>query len=107
MFRANGDRRHQVGARFRQDNTERNDAVDAGVGRVESARDGVESHLAGNLRLELPLQSGDIYHEWAIVSRCQRTDTVIAMVDLSARMSRLGEALWQSSWRSTNIHRCV
>ena len=54
--------RDDVVARFRDDDAERLDLIDAGVGGVERARHRVEADLAGDLRLEIAAEGAGV--EW-------------------------------------------
>ena len=47
------DRTEDVFSRFRDDDAERMYLIDAGVGRVQGARDGVEPDFTGDLLFEL------------------------------------------------------
>ena len=65
------DRAEDVLARFRDDDAERIDLVDAGVGGIQGARDRVEPDFAGNLLLELAPQ-GAALNDLELFARQER-----------------------------------
>jgi hypothetical protein len=51
------DRRHHIRPRFRNDDAERFDLINAGVGRIERTRYAIEPDFALDLALEVPLEA--------------------------------------------------